>query len=363
MTVAGETIAATTAASMDRAVPGEAVSRTCATPEAPRAAISVENLSKVYEPSPPWMKLLLKSAIDSPVVALDDVSLEVKPGEICVVVGPNGAGKSTLFRILTGLVTSTSGRATILGHDIEEGRRVRSLIGYMPAEDRNLMLRHTCAQNLLFRGKLQGIPKSELSDRVDEALEQTGILRARDQAAVSLSTGMRARLQLAAAILHKPDVLILDEPTSTVDPVGAYELLTLIEQMAADHGLSILLSSHRLEEIDALHNKVAFLDRGRLIHYGNLGELRRMWDQPRYRISFGPGVDPVEVGQRLERSADLDCDVLDGSLEVATERSIGELIRALGPEADAITSLEHVMMPLRELFHRLVSSNTGNGER
>lgn len=149
-------------------------------------ALSVRNLSKVYYPSPAWLRMLLKTAITKPVVALDDISFGLKRGEICVIVGPNGAGKSTLFRILTGLTTATSGSATVLGHDVKDGVQIRSLIGFMPAEDRNLMLRHTCAQNLEFRGRLQGLPKRELPDRIDEVLEQVGIPHAKNQAAISL---------------------------------------------------------------------------------------------------------------------------------------------------------------------------------
>jgi ABC-2 type transport system ATP-binding protein len=324
-------------------------------PEGEPLAVAVEGLTKVYVPSPPWLRILLKSAIKEPVVALEDATFQLRRGETCVVVGPNGAGKSTLFRILTGLVIPTSGTATILGHDVQEGRRVRSLIGYMPAEDRNLMLRHTCAQNLAFRGKLQSIPLRELPERVDEALDQVGILHARDRAATSLSTGMKARLQLAAALLHRPQVLILDEPTSAVDPVGAHELLTLIEQLTADQGLSVILSSHRLEEIDALNNKVVFLDKGRVIHDGNLSELRKHWEQPLFRIELSPDTDVVALAARLEREPDFDVDVVDSTVEISTHRPVGAIMAAMGPAVDAVVSFDQVAMPLRVLFHKLVS--------
>jgi ABC-2 type transport system ATP-binding protein len=301
------------------------------------------------------MKILLKSAISEPVIALDGVSFELRRGETCVVVGPNGAGKSTLFRTLTGLVTSSSGEATILGHDIAEGRKIRSLIGFMPAEDRNLMLRHTCAQNLEFRGTLQGIPRSELGERARATLDLVGIGHAADQAATSLSTGMKARLQLAAALLHRPELVILDEPTSTVDPVGAHELLNLVEELTESQGLTVLLSSHRLEEIDALDDNVIFLDHGRIIHNGNLRELRELWEQARYRIELNAKIDVAEVGLRLEREDDFEVDVVEPFVEVATERPIGDVLAALGPAMNGIVSVERVAMPLRALFHGLVT--------
>lgn len=322
-------------------------------PETP--AVRACGLSKTYVPSPRWMKALLKSAIDEPVVALDDVSFEVRRGEICVVIGPNGAGKSTLFRILTGLTTPTSGSATIVGHDINEGRVVRSLIGFMPAEDRNLMLRHTSAQNLEFRGRLQGIPRQELPTRIDEVLERTGILHTKNRAATALSTGMKARLQLAAALLHEPKVLILDEPTSAVDPVGAHELLSLIEQLAKEDGLSILLSSHRLEEIDALQNKVVMLDGGRAVHNGNLAGLRHVYEAPRYLIEFTPDTDVTLVVRQLRQIEGVEIDVVDGSVEIATARSVGSLMASLGAHVDSIISFDQIQMPLRVLMHKLVS--------
>lgn len=319
------------------------------------AALSVAGLTKVFMPSPPWLKLLLKSAISEPVTALEDVSFEVGRGKTAVVVGPNGAGKSTLFRILTGLTTSTAGTAQLMGHSIEKGRIIRSMIGYMPAEDRNLMLRHTCAQNLEFRGKLQGLSRQALQPRVDEVLEQVGLGKVRDQAATSLSTGMKARLQLAAALLHEPSLLILDEPTSTVDPVGAHELLLLIEQLTTELDLTVLLSSHRLEEIDALDDKVIFLDRGRVIHDGNLSELRRLWEHPRYRLGFSPGFDVLALATTLEYELDFEVDQIDDVLEIATDRPVGEVMKALGSAVDGLTSFDQVVMPLRMLFHKLVS--------
>lgn len=319
-------------------------------------ALSVQHLSKVFLPSPPWMRVLLKSAIKSPIQALDDVTFELERGATCVVIGPNGAGKSTLFRILTGLTTASSGGAWILGTNVDEGRQVRSMIGYMPADERSLMLRHTCAQNLMFRGQLQSIPRKELRPRIDEVLEQVGIAEARDRAATALSTGMRARLQLAAAILHRPKLLILDEPTSTVDPVGAYELLLLIERLKAEEGMSVVLSSHRLEEIDAMQDKVVFLDKGRAIHAGPLRELRQLWERPAFRLEFRSDFDVTPLARQLDADPSVEVDVVGSVVEVTTDRPAGAVLASLGPAIDAVVSMERVAMPLRVLFHKLVTS-------
>lgn len=323
---------------------------------APGVVLSVSGLTKVYEPSPPMLRLVLRSSIDEPVTALHDVSFDVEAGKICVIVGPNGAGKTTLFRLLTGLTTPTEGTATILGKDISAGPSVRALIGFMPAEDRNLMLRHTCIQNLQFRGRLQGVPEQELAGRIDEALELVGLSHAGSRAAAALSTGMKARLQLACAILHRPRLLILDEPTSTVDPVGAHELLVLIQDLASRQGISVVLSSHRLEEIDALDDQVVFLDKGSIIHNGDLGTLRAHWEEPLHRLRFTAAED-AEHAEKLLADAfpGLELSREEEVLEVATDESLGRLIAELGSTTARMESLEKVTMPLRALFAKLLS--------
>ena len=120
--------------------------------------VKVNGVSKTYYPSPAWLKLMLRSSIKEPVHALKNVSLEVAGGQIVAVVGPNGAGKSTLFRVLTGLTTPTSGSASILGYDVAtQSAAVRRHLGFMPPEERTLWMRHSCAENLIFHGRLQGM--------------------------------------------------------------------------------------------------------------------------------------------------------------------------------------------------------------
>jgi ABC-2 type transport system ATP-binding protein len=316
--------------------------------------VEVQHLTKVYEPSPMWMRFLLRSAIDQPVRALDDVTLSVRPGEVCAVVGPNGAGKSTLFRILTGLTTATNGSATIMGSDIErEPRRVRKLVGFMPADDRSLYLRHTCEQNLAFHGRLQGLSGSRLETVVGETLEIVGLGHARTRTGFALSSGMRARLQLARALLHRPRVLILDEPTANVDPVGSHTLLNLIERLTKEQGLAVLLSSHRLEEIDALHDNVAFLDRGMLVHWGDLHSLRDVWENPRVVVRFDDDdIARVAAGGLVSTPGVVE--VEGDSVTAVVAGRTGDLLVSLDGHLAHVVSIEEARMPLRELLTRLV---------
>jgi ABC-2 type transport system ATP-binding protein len=324
-------------------------------PNVPPPIVEVTGVTKVYEPSSWWMRFLLRSAIDEPVRALHEVSLAVRPGEVCAVVGPNGAGKSTLFRILTGLTTPTAGTARVRGFDAEhESRRVRKLVGFMPADDRSLYLRHTCRQNLMFHGRLQGMRSKQLDVLVDESLDLVGLGHARDRMGIALSSGMRARLQLARALLHRPKVLILDEPTSNVDPVGSYGLLKLIERLTHEHGLAVLLSSHRLEEIDALHDNVAFLDRGVLVHWGDLHSLRDMWERPRIVIRFARPASAHAAAEKLIPTSDVEVATVDGDTLTAFASHTGRMLIHLDGHLGDVVSIEESRMPLRELLTRLV---------
>ena len=295
-----------------------------------RPLVEVEHLTKIYEPSPSWMKLLLKSSITEPVTAVADLSLEVWPGQVFAVVGPNGAGKSTLFRVLTGLITPTSGRVALAGIDvIGDARKARRHIGFMPAEDRSLNLRHTCWQNLAFHGRLQGIPSAELGPRIDAVLETVGLGHVPDRTGHALSSGMRARLQLARALLHEPDILVLDEPTGTIDPIGAHDLLQLVQRLAAERQLAVLLSSHRLEEIDALEDNVLFINKGEVVHTGSMDSLRDVMEQPLLRLRFDSPASARQAYEHLVVARELHVSVDDDEVHVAGDLAPGR--RALPP--------------------------------
>jgi ABC-2 type transport system ATP-binding protein len=318
--------------------------------------VEVRGLSKVYEPFSRWMQLALRSQVREPVHALTDVSFTVGPGEVCAVVGPNGAGKSTLFRVLTGLTTPTAGSASVMGFDVAHSSRLaRKFIGFMPSDDRSLFMRHTCRQNLQFHGKLHAIPKARLPAMVDDALEMVGLGFAGERVAFALSSGMRARLQLARALLHRPKIVILDEPTGTIDPVDAHKLLRLIERLAHEQQLAILLSSHRLEEIDALHDNVVFLDRGRVAHWGDLHSLRDLWERPQILVRFHRARSVEVCAARLDTHARVEHVSLEPqAITVSGSLTIGELLDELRDVLAEIASVERVQMPLRDVLAHLV---------
>jgi len=320
------------------------------------ALVVVEHVSKVYVPSPPWMRLLLRSSIRKPVVALEDFTLDVRPGQILAVVGPNGAGKSTLFRVLTGLTTPTSGRAYVCGLDVtQKSHEVRRMIGFAPADEKTLLLRNTCRENLVFHGQLQGIPKRKLMRRVNETLDFVGLGPAADRVGIALSTGMKARLQLARALLHRPQVLILDEPTSTVDPIAAYELLELIKKVVKEQGAAALISSHRLEEIEALHDDVVLLDEGLVKYRGDLDTLRELWEQPRLEIIFHGEAECLAASRYLQRMPGVEVVGVEGTtLTLATAIGLGSLFAQANGELSGVQSVQDVKLPLRELLAKIL---------
>lgn len=265
------------------------------------ALVSIRSVSKVYEPLPRAARLLLRSQVTSPIAALAEVDLDVDAGEVCVVIGPNGAGKSTLFRIVTGLTTPSSGTVKVKGIDmVTEAARARRHIGFAPAEERTLLMRHTCRENLRFHGRLQGMRPRDLTTAIDETLHFVGLGERADDAVVGLSSGMRARLQLARALVHDPEVLVLDEPTSSIDPVSARSIIELVVEAASERGAAVLLSSHRIEEIEALGDRVLLLDGGRTVYDGPLQGFTSKYTGEVVEVTF---TKPGAAGRLAEKAA------------------------------------------------------------
>lgn len=322
-----------------------------------RALIEVRDVSKVYVPSPLWLRALIRTSTREPVRALNNVSFEVGQGKICAVVGPNGAGKSTLFRVLTGLTTPTSGTAHVAGLDSErQSTAVRRLVGFMPADDRSLWLRNTCVENLAFHGRLQGMHDKLLRKRIREMLELVGLTHAKNRVGFALSTGMRARLQLARALLHRPRILILDEPTGSVDPVGAFELVRLIKEITVRDNLAVLISSHRLDEVEELHDTVLLLDRGNVLYHGPLDLMRQRWEKPQIIVEFADADVATNAASIIDAHLGLrSTDLLDSQVRIFTEVSAGTVIGMLDGQVGGIVSVAASRMPLHELMTKILA--------
>jgi ABC-2 type transport system ATP-binding protein len=222
-------------------------------------AILVEDLRKRYKQ----------------VQALDGVSFAVRDGEVFGLLGPNGAGKSTTVRVLTTLTQPDSGRAEVAGEDVvRHPDRVRRSIGYV-AQDSGVDAEATGRENLMLQGRIHGLAGAPLRARVDELLELVGLADAADRISRGYSGGMKRRLDIALGLVHRPRVLFLDEPTTGLDPEARAAMWVEVERLAAQESLTILLTTHYLEEADRLAQRVAIVSKGRIVVEGSPDELKR----------------------------------------------------------------------------------------
>ena len=197
------------------------------------------------------------------VTALDALSVAI-PAGITGVVGANGAGKSTFLRVLLGLLDPDDGTATVFGHDVVRDRlRIRRLVGYMPEHD-CLPPDATAAEFVMHLGRLSGLPRGAARERTAEVLRHVGLFEERYRAMGTYSTGMQQRVKLAQALVHDPRLLILDEPTNGLDPAGREEMLALVRRTGREFGISVLVSSHLLGELERTCTTIVAIERGRL---------------------------------------------------------------------------------------------------
>jgi ABC-2 type transport system ATP-binding protein len=208
--------------------------------------------------------------------AVRGISLEVRPGEVLALLGPNGAGKSTTVRMLTAILQPTHGRASIAGYDVtNEPQHVRAQVGLL-TEYPGLYLRMTALKYLLFFARLQGLPSAEATPRAEELLRRFGLWEARSRKLDSYSKGMQQKVALIRSMLHNPQVLFLDEPTTAMDPQSAHVVRDAISALR-DERRVIVLCTHNLAEAEALADRIAVVYGGRIAAEGTVNELSRMW--------------------------------------------------------------------------------------
>jgi ABC-2 type transport system ATP-binding protein len=286
-------------------------------------------------------------------VAVDGVSFVAEPGQIFGLLGPNGAGKTTTISCISGLLTPTSGRVSVMGHDIvRDGTAARRHLGVVPQE-LALYLDLTAVGNLSYWGAAYGMARDVLQHRVAEVLEMIGLAdRARDRVS-RFSGGMKRRLNFGCGIVHNPRVLLLDEPTAGVDPQSRVRLLELVRDQAR-RGTTVVYTTHYMDEAQDLCDRIAIVDRGRLLALGTLAELRGLVGE-KDLVRLTGRFEPATATRALEALEDVD--VVTVSADTVTiaaagaSRKLPAIFGALGSADIQETTLS--VPSLESLFIKL----------
>jgi ABC-2 type transport system ATP-binding protein len=302
------------------------------------------------------------------VLAVQGVDLEVAAGEIYGFLGPNGAGKTTTVRMLTTLLLPTGGRATVAGHDVvKQARSVRASIG-VALQEAALDPLMTGRELIRLQATLQGLPSAAGRRRADDLLERVDLAEAADRRVGTYSGGMQRRLDLAAALVHEPRVLFLDEPTTGLDPVSRK---TIWEEVRAlnDEGTTVFLTTQYLEEADQLADNVSIIDRGRIVAEGTPDSLKTEIGNPHVQLQLAAG-SIAEAEEVCGRVGKLLPPVDGRTVLVEVENGaadIPKVVRALDEAGIAVESLELVRPTLDDVFvaktgHHLEKDEPGDAE-
>ncbi|MCE2959647.1 MAG: ABC transporter ATP-binding protein [Akkermansiaceae bacterium] len=295
--------------------------------------------------------------------ALDSVNLNVPAGEVFGLLGPNGAGKTTMFRVLATLLSPTSGEVELSGIKLGRNpREIRSLITYMP-DLAPLPSDLRAVEYLRFYAGAYGLRGKEMASRVDECLDAMNMSDRRNTICSQLSLGMRQRLSIAKAILHRPRLLILDEPASGLDPLARIELRRALQKQAED-GATVIVSSHVIAEIDSLCSSIGLLHKGRLLDAGPTRSLLSRFSGAGVRVIIGapgklkavaawlrdcPGVDPEQI--RLLR---------EGAVEISLNENVtnrADLFMYLGEARIGVTSMQTLETSVEDVLISLVGNS------
>jgi ABC-2 type transport system ATP-binding protein len=315
---------------------------TSATASATQPAIEARGLSKQF----------------GGILALDRLDLVVPQGSIFGLLGPNGAGKTTTIRILTGLARPTAGSASVVGIAVDlDQPELRRRLGYLDQDPRFYSWMRG-RELLELVGRLHGLARSELRARVAEMLERTGLTSAAERRIGGYSGGMRQRLGIAQALLHRPQLLFLDEPVSSLDPEGRRDLLALIADLRGE--ATVVFSTHVLSDVERICDRIAILDRGRLVTEGPLDELLAAHARPIYRLVPAPGQD-AEVATLIGRLAAAPW-ASDVSIEHDVVRVVvsdpvaasGEILSLVVAAGVVLDSFERARPTLEDVFLELV---------
>jgi len=290
--------------------------------------------------------------------AVDQLTLDVQAGEIFGFLGHNGAGKTTTVRLLNGVIEATSGSARVLGLDPQtEGPALRARTGVL-TETPSLDERLTARENLSFSADLYNVARADVAERVNFLLSEFELADRADEKVGGYSKGMKQRLALARALLHRPDVLFLDEPTAALDPVAARYVNNLVENLARREGVTVFICTHNLVEAQKMCDRVAVMEHGRLVALGTPSELTRQYVK---RLDVDLEVDPVQMELTLQTLQEVPQLVISTpkrekeilTMTLAGRESIPELLSALLQKGLRVYRLAPQEVNLEEVYFAL----------
>lgn len=279
-------------------------------------------------------------------VAVADVSFTLESGSFTALIGPNGAGKTTTLSMLAGLLKPTKGTVTMDG-----AKDIRKEIGFLPQYPKFYPWL-TGLEFIEMVAKLSGVPAKLTRKEAEKVLEFVGLSDAINKKTASYSGGMKQRLGIAQAIVHKPKLLLLDEPVSSLDPVGRREIMNLLKQLQKD--CTILYSTHILNDAEEMTDQLLFLKKGQIVEKGSLDDIRKQFDSPRFRIQFAKGEEAARFVTQTPWDAHAEGNMVFIHIN-EDEPTMQQVMAELSRLPFTIVKVERVMMTLEEIFMKVVS--------
>ena len=287
-------------------------------------------------------------------VAVDNLNLRVREGEVFGILGPNGSGKTTTILMLLGLTEPTQGEARVLGFDpVRQPLSVKARVGYLP-DQVGFYDELTARENLIYIAKLNGIPRREAYRRIDEALARMGLAQVADRPVGTFSRGMKQRLGVAELLIKRPRLVILDEPTQGLDPAAAMEFLDIIRGLKQD-GISVLLASHLLHQVQAVCDRVGLFHKGRMVLQGTVPELAQkvLGGGYRVRVEARGNADAIARALRGLRGVVEVKPVAEGVFELLAQEDVRpQAARAVVEAKGDLLALELEEANLDEVYAR-----------
>jgi ABC-2 type transport system ATP-binding protein len=276
--------------------------------------------------------------------AVSDVSFEVEEGEIFGLLGPNGAGKTTTLRVMLDIYKPDSGMVSVFGGPMDEAKK--DLIGYMP-EERGLYQDITLERCLVYLGTLKGLSAGEASHRLQDYLERFDLLEHKNKKIKELSKGMQQKAQIIAAILHNPQLIIIDEPFTSLDPINTQLVKDLMRELH-DQGVTIIMSTHQMHQVEELSDRILLIDEGENVLYGNLDAIRRDYAGHAVMVRTQDGIPALpDVQSMVQHNSATKLILAEGSTPQ-------DVLTALVAQDIAIERFEVALPTLDEIFIKVV---------